>query len=522
MLVRRSPFGENRVGSMPVLNEGQTTLTLIARVGLTNFQLLQCVMAVVFLVYAADGAMLPGVFKAIEEKFRGATPVSLGSILLAEALCHSMAVLVWGIFADRHCKLTLLQYAMVCWGLLTLATAFVDRIGTLIIVRSLAGIVGAGLGPLSQGLIGAVCPPRERGRAFGFLIACGAAGHICGLMLAGTTSHNTAIGGWRGSFAIFALATLLVAYMLALVREEVDNGFFAQSRTWAKLESRRYAIEDSSTKKQLTDLLSNFVLIARRRSFVVLVLQGAFASTTVKALTYQVMWFQYLGFGDVRASTITSAVPLGSMFGALLSGHISDALAVRFPNHGRIFFAQAADLVKLVIYATTFHVCAAPDPNSSYTFALVFGLSFLSGVFCIMAYAGVVKPLFAEIVPEFVIAQVIAMAAAIDGAFSAVAGLPLVGYITEHVFGYEHTSLMIADMPTKLRVANAAALGKAITVVSVGSTLLTVCAFGFLHWTYPADRDASIAAKNAGLEGRILSYESTSDYEGDDAQEASR
>eukprot|EP00439_Symbiodinium_sp_Y106_P074287 s126_g14.t1 len=97
--------------SMPLLIAGRTSLRLVARLGLSNVQLLQGLLAVVFLLHAADGAMLPGIFKALEEGLTGATPVSLGGIVFIEALCHSFAVLVWGVLADRHCKLTLLMYA---------------------------------------------------------------------------------------------------------------------------------------------------------------------------------------------------------------------------------------------------------------------------------------------------------------------------------------------------------------------------------------------------------------------------
>eukprot|EP00435_Cladocopium_sp_Y103_P067397 s893_g30.t1 len=97
--------------SMPLIMYGRTSLSLLASVGLTNLQLLQILLAVVFLLHAADGAMLPGIFKALEENLANATPVTLGSIVFVEALCHSVAVLVWGVLADRYCKLTMLMYA---------------------------------------------------------------------------------------------------------------------------------------------------------------------------------------------------------------------------------------------------------------------------------------------------------------------------------------------------------------------------------------------------------------------------
>eukprot|EP00913_Durusdinium_trenchii_P015069 g14131.t1 len=227
--------------SMPMIMQGRTSLSFIASLGFTNLQLLQSLLAVVFLLHAADGAMLPGIFKALEEGLE-ATPVTLGSIIFVEALCHSIAVLVWGILADRYCKLTLLMYAILgerafstLWGFITALTAFVTGVRVLFIVRAAAGTVGAALGPLSQGLIGATCPSADRGRAFGWLIACGQLGFMIGVLLAGATSHLQVIHGWRGTFLLMGIFTLILSWIVYMAKMEVTRGLFQESRTWAQL-----------------------------------------------------------------------------------------------------------------------------------------------------------------------------------------------------------------------------------------------------------------------------------------------
>lgn len=457
---------------MPILRVGQTSLRpLVGSLGLTNFQLLQCLMAVVFLLYAADGAMLPGVFKALEEGLEGITPVSLGSIVFTEAMCHSVAVLVWGVLADRSCKLALLMYATLSWGCITLATAFVTGVVSLFVVRALAGVVSAAIGPLSQGLIGAVCKTSERGRAFGFLIACGQLGYMVGVLMAGSTSHLVELGGWRGSFVIFALLTLVLGWILWMARVEVSKGLFRESRSWAQLARSKKHSSPSS------DVWSDFVTMLRRPSFWVLLLQGAFASTTVKAMQYQTMWFQYMGFTDLMASAITSASPLGCMTGAIVSGYFSDWIAKLYPSHGRIFFAQFADMSKLFILFYTFVICASPGPDPSEEFGQRTFLSFMFGFTSIMTYASVIKPLFAEIVPMQMIAQTIAVAAAFDGAFSSIASTPVVGFITERIFHYQSTTLPINMMPDHMRTQNANALGSSIAAVTLLSAALQILSF---------------------------------------------
>ncbi|CAE7259474.1 unnamed protein product [Symbiodinium microadriaticum] len=479
---------ERAEDSMPLLIAGRTSLRLVARLGLSNFQLLQGLLAVVFLLHAADGAMLPGIFKALEEGLTGATPVSLGGIVFIEALCHSFAVLVWGVLADRHCKLTLLMYATLSWGLVTAATSFVTSVRVLCAVRALAGITGAAIGPLSQGLIGAVCPPLDRGRAFGWLIACGQSGFMLGVLLAGATSHLKAIHGWRGTFLLFGLLT---------------RGLFQESRTWAQLSAAKK--QGTPSGLPLHDIWKDFLFMLRRSSFWVLILQGAFASTTVKAMQYQIMWYQYLGFSDLVASSIACAAPFGSIFGSIAAGFISDWMAKHYPRHGRITYGQLMDFVKTVVLLYTFdHKLGSftgesdslsgeggkrerVTPDTPNIFVTRSVLSFFFGFFSIMAYSAVVKPLFAEIVPAQMVAQVIALAAAIDGGFASIASTPVVGFITQHFFHYKSNTLPIKDMPADLRRGNAQALGQSIAWVTLTGSVVALVIFSFLHLTYPKD-----------------------------------
>jgi len=378
-----------------------------------------------------------------------------------------------------------LMYATLSWGLVTAATAFVSSVRLLCAVRALAGVTGAAIGPLSQGLIGAVCPPADRGRAFGWLIACGQSGFMLGVLLAGATSHLKVIHGWRGTFLIFGLLTLLLSWILSMARMEVARGLFQESRTWAQLSAAKK--QGTPTGAPLHDIWKDFLFMLRRSSFWVLIVQGAFASTTVKAMQYQIMWYQYLGFSDLEASSITCAAPLGSVLGSIVSGFISDWVASRYPRHGRITFGQLTDSVKTLVLFYTFVLGETPRPDIPNILLTRTLLSFLFGFFSIMAYAAVVKPLFAEIVPAQMIAQVIALAAAIDGGFASIASTPVVGFITQRFFHYRSTTLPIKDMPVELRVGNAQALGLSIAWVTLVSSVSALCVFSFLHLSYPKD-----------------------------------
>ncbi|CAE8662173.1 unnamed protein product, partial [Polarella glacialis] len=349
-------------------------------------------------------------------------------------------------------------------------------------------------------------PRKQRGKAFGWLFAASNAGYICGLMLSTSSSHMTSLGGWRAAFLLFSFLTLVWAWILWQVHVEASFGLFAQSRTWALLDQPR-----RNTNSICTDVVESLSVIAHRRSFFVLILQGAFASTTIKALAYMTMWYQYLGFSDTSAAMVTSAIPLGYICGAIASGYASDSLATHYPMHGRICFGQLANFMNIAVLALMFKVCNAPNPEEPGDFSKSCSLSFLFGFVSVMTYSAVVKPMFADIVPSNMIATVVGAAAAIDGAFASFASAPVVAYITENVFRYKQSTLAIADMPEWLRLNNASALGRGIACVMITSSVLTFLSFGFLHLTYPEDRKWTVDQEG---ESSVLTSGDTDDESG--------
>lgn len=227
-------------------------------------------------------------------------------------------------------------------------------------------------------------------------------------------------------------------------------------------------------------------------------LQGAFASTAARAMQYQVMWYQYLGYSDLMASVITSTALVGCIIGAFFGGIMSDWLHMAFPSHGRIVFGQAVDCGKLIILGMVLVTCDSSHTDTAGIHVAMCSLSFFFGFVSIMGYSAVVKPIFVEIVQPHLIAQALGTAAAVDGAFASFAGGPLVGIITQHIFGYQDTFLPISSMPFQLRRSNAAALGRAIVGVAAACTFLNLMAFGLLHFTYPRDRDFALNCSTKG------------------------
>jgi len=83
---------------------------------------------------------------------------------------------------------------------------------------------------------------------------------------------------------------------------------------------------------------------------------------------------------------------------------------------------------------------------------------------------------------------VIGYAAAIDGVVSAMLGGPLIGFLSERVFGYQRTTLDVDAMPEEQRLANLEALSQSLGMVTSCCIVGNLLAFSILHITYKTDR----------------------------------
>ena len=85
------------------------------------------------------------------------------------------------------------------------------------------------------------------------------------------------------------------------------------------------------------------------------------------------------------------------------------------------------------------------------------------------------------------------MNAALEGIFSALFGGPLVGWLSEAVFGYELPPLgvTVAEMEEELRAHNAEALGQALLFMTAVPWVICLALYTLIHLTYPKECAAS-------------------------------
>ena len=119
-------------------------------------------------------------------------------------------------------------------------------------------------------------------------------------------------------------------------------------------------------------------------------------------------------------------------------------------------------------------------------------LFFLFGLCCSWCASATNRPILSEVVQPRLRATLLASLLAIEGSTAALFGAPLVGYLSEAVFGYRSTAgRTVASLPPHHRAENADALGRAIVWIGGVCWVLCFCVYGMVHGVYARDRDAA-------------------------------
>ncbi|MBP2328181.1 EmrB/QacA subfamily drug resistance transporter [Kibdelosporangium banguiense] len=153
------------------------------------------------------------------------SPTQYTWVVTATLLASTVTTPLWGKLADLYAKKTLVQTATVVFLAGSVAAGLAQDAGQLIAARALQGVGVGGVQALVQIAIGAMIPPRERGKYAGYLSSVTALSTIGGPLLGGFLVDTSWLG-WRWCFFIgipfglAALALLQLTLRLPLVRKE--------------------------------------------------------------------------------------------------------------------------------------------------------------------------------------------------------------------------------------------------------------------------------------------------------------
>ena len=135
-------------------------------------------------------------------------------VVTATLLTMTASTPIWGKMADRFDRKKLMQGAILYYILSCWFAGLSQSMEMLILARALQGIGSGGVMAVSQVIIGAMIPPRQRGKYAGYLGASFALATVAGPLIGGAIV-DTPFLGWRGIFYAgtpLALAALVVLH----------------------------------------------------------------------------------------------------------------------------------------------------------------------------------------------------------------------------------------------------------------------------------------------------------------------
>jgi MFS family permease len=156
----------------------------------------------------------------------GLSNFELGLVGTMRTAIAAIASPFWGYAADRWSRKSVLFFGTGIWGLWTLLCGLVPNFGSLLAIRTIAGIGLGCLMPATFSLISDTFPPSRRGRAMGTLGGVGAMGVIAGVLAMGALVSNDpgpfGMEKWRWGFFLLGTMSVLSGFLiLLLVREPI-------------------------------------------------------------------------------------------------------------------------------------------------------------------------------------------------------------------------------------------------------------------------------------------------------------
>ncbi|GBG26343.1 Ankyrin repeat domain-containing protein 1 [Hondaea fermentalgiana] len=408
------------------------------------------------LVKTTDVAFLSSLFRNLEQEF-GLSPTLLGYIWLAQSSSLRFAGVVWAPLVDRAQdprRFVVLAVAGIglCSMLMSQATGFVE----LLLLRFVSGLCSSILRPL-MGSVVSKLDSATRGRNFSRVSISESVGRVVGAALVTRFSAS-----WRVLLLAFGALSLLVALLLwqfipsrdqLLQQQGIGEGASGSANANKKLKSGQekngkiMASELDKTGAIKKDEEAGVRDVFSMRSFQIIVLHGLFGTFPYAGFAFLVMWFQTGGVSNALAGVFGNAMQLGMIPGQFVAGYVGDYFARFDPQHGRIYMAQFATLIRLPLVLMIFGGLEhdALEYAALGLFALGFVIPWIA--------TGATKPILAELMPPGAGARVMSMHHALQSTFSIGSGI-VVGALAEHVFGYDREGVAARVASCKLEEAD--------------------------------------------------------------------
>ncbi|KNC48242.1 major facilitator superfamily transporter protein [Thecamonas trahens ATCC 50062] len=241
----------------------------------------------------------------------------------------------------------------------------------------------------------------------------------------------------------------------------------------------------------LTSFATEVRPLVRNRALIALTLARAMGSLPVNALSFMVLWFQYVGLSDFGAGVSVAFAALGTILGCVVGGWLGDWASIRWPNRGRITVAQVTQVV-LCIAMYSLIKTVPQDPSSLIYFIVI--TMFIGMLLAFPAFACDL-PILAEVVRWQTRGTAYAISGLFLGLFSSIGSL-LVGIIADKLFHYRARTKKIAKLKPRDKQHNLDALSNAILLLFLSSWAIVF----FITFSSPACTRATATESAAPAE----------------------
>jgi len=177
-------------------------------------------------VNAIDRQVMFVVLEPMKAEFRIGDATAGALTGMAHGIAFALTALPLAWMADRMNRARLLSVMAIIWGCATAFVSIASTIPQLFIARMSVGASESGTTPACFSLIADYFPPRRRGTAVGLYFVSAAIG-TGGAYIIG--ARVTVAFGWRATFLVAAVPTLIVALIALLTLRDPGRGRFEQS-----------------------------------------------------------------------------------------------------------------------------------------------------------------------------------------------------------------------------------------------------------------------------------------------------
>ncbi|WP_375425095.1 MFS transporter [uncultured Friedmanniella sp.] len=132
-------------------------------------------------------------------------------VITSSLLAMTISTPIWGKLSDLFNKKLLVQLAIVLFVAGSVGAGLSQSVPPMMAFRALQGLAMGGLVALTQSIMGALIPPRQRGRYSGYMGAVMAVSTVSGPLLGGVITDNA---NWRWCF--FVCVPLAVVALIVL------------------------------------------------------------------------------------------------------------------------------------------------------------------------------------------------------------------------------------------------------------------------------------------------------------------